>query len=498
MVYDNLIIFEMANNHMGDLSHGKKIIQKYSKYIKQYKYKFAFKLQFRDLDTFIRPDYKNRNDLHYIKRFKDTRLSEFQFKILVNEIKKNKFKAISTPFDEKSVDLIKKFKLDYVKVASCSFADWPLLEKISSTLSIPIILSTAGTKLNDIDNVVSFLKNRKKQFSLMHCIGEYPTKNKNLHMNQIGFLKNRYANIPVGYSSHENPNNFSNIKIALSQGATIFEKHVGIETNKYSLNKYSMSFDQTGKWLESYKDTLITLGHYQKSKIKNLNETKSLNALKRGVFFNKSIKKGDVIKPNDVFFAFPPENKQLLANNFSKYLTIYANKNFKKNEPAYLKNLKINNSRDDILNIKNKIINFIKKSGIEISKNVELEISHHYGIASFYKFGLSMFTLINRDYCKKILVLLPGQTHPTQFHKIKEETFNVLSGKLVLKIDGKLHNLKKGDIITIKPLQKHQFSSKEGCVIEELSTTHKRNDSFYTDIKIQNNKNRKTIINFWN
>ena len=109
-----------------------------------------------------------------------------------------------------------------------------------------------------------------------------------------------------------------------------------------------------------------------------------------------------------------------------------------------------------------------------------------------------MFTLINRDYCKKILVLLPGQTHPRQFHKIKEETFNVLNGKLVLNIDGKLFSLKKGDIITIKPLQKHKFFTKEGCVIEELSTTHKKNDSFYTDKKIQNNKNRKTIVNFWN
>ena len=498
MIFNDLIIFEMANNHMGDLSHGKKIIQKYSKFIKQYKYKFAFKLQFRHLDTFIRPDYKNRNDLHYIKRFKDTKLSELQFKILVNEIKKNKFKSISTPFDEKSVDLIKKFQLDYVKVASCSFADWPLLEKISSTLSIPIILSTAGAKLIDIDNVVSFLKNRKKYFSLMHCVGEYPTKNKNLNLKQISFLKNRYENIPVGYSSHEDPNDFSNIKIALSQGATIFEKHVGIETNKFSLNKYSMNFVQTAHWLASYKDTLIALGHYQKSKIKNLNEIQSLNALKRGVFFNKFIKKGDEIKLNDVFFAFPPENKQLLANDFSKYLKIYANKNFEKNEPAYLKNLKIKNSRNDILNIKNKITNFIKKSGVEITKNVELEISHHYGIENFYKFGLSMFTLINRDYCKKILVLLPGQTHPRQFHKIKEETFNVLNGKLVLNIDGKLFSLKKGDIITIKPLQKHKFFTKEGCVIEELSTTHKKNDSFYTDKKIQNNKNRKTIVNFWN
>jgi len=498
MEFKNLIIFEMANNHMGDLSHGKKIIEKYSIFLKKYNYKFAFKLQFRDLDTFIRPDYKNREDLHYIKRFKDTRLNENQFKSLIKVIKKNKFKAISTPFDEKSVDLIKKFKLDYVKVASCSFGDWPLIEKISHTLNIPIILSTAGAKLDDIDNVVSFLKNRNKTFCLMHCVGEYPTNNMHLHLSQISFLRNRYQNIPIGYSSHEDPDNFMNINIALSQGATIFEKHVGIATNKYSLNKYSLNLNQTKKWLDNYRYTLGTLGHYQKSKIKNLNEIKSLNALKRGVFVKKNINKGDSITKKDVFFAFPPENNQLLANDFSKYLIINANKNFKKNDPMLLKNLNILNSRDKILDIKNKIVSFIKKSRVEIPKNIELEISHHYGIANFYKFGLSMFTLVNREYCKKILILLPNQTHPTQFHKTKEETFNILSGKLILILDGKKNNLKKGDILTIKPKQKHKFYSKTGCIIEELSTTHRKQDSFYIDKKIQSNKDRKTIINYWN
>jgi D-lyxose ketol-isomerase len=58
-------------------------------------------------------------------------------------------------------------------------------------------------------------------------------------------------------------------------------------------------------------------------------------------------------------------------------------------------------------------------------------------LEKFYKYGLSMFTIVNREYCKKILVSLPKQIHPAQYHKKKEETFNVIYGNVDLVLDGK-------------------------------------------------------------
>ena len=67
----NLIILEMANNHSGDLEHGKKIIEKYSKICLPYFefFEFVFKFQYRDLDTFIRPDMKSDKNIPLIKGF---------------------------------------------------------------------------------------------------------------------------------------------------------------------------------------------------------------------------------------------------------------------------------------------------------------------------------------------------------------------------------------------------------------------------------------------
>ena len=66
-----LIIFEMANNHMGDVEHGIDIINELSKIKDKYTkyFNFAVKFQFRDLDTFIHSDFKGSN-LNFIKDLK--------------------------------------------------------------------------------------------------------------------------------------------------------------------------------------------------------------------------------------------------------------------------------------------------------------------------------------------------------------------------------------------------------------------------------------------
>ena len=105
-----------------------------------------------------------------------------------------------------------------------------------------------------------------------------------------------------------------------------------------------------------------------------------------------------------------------------------------------------------------------------------------------------MINFINHSYCKKLIIMLPGQKHPAQFHKKKEESFFILYGSINLILDKKKFNLRTGDLKTIKKKQVHNFSTKTGAVIEELSTTSISSDSYYLDKKIVNNKNRKSFI----
>jgi sialic acid synthase SpsE/mannose-6-phosphate isomerase-like protein (cupin superfamily) len=497
MIPQKLMVLEMANNHMGDISHGCQIIEEFGSVCKQFpEFKFAFKLQYRDLDTFIHPAMKGRTDVKYIKRFSETRLTRPDFDQLVSKIRKEGFLAMATPFDNASVSTIVDQGLDILKIASCSFTDWPLLEE-AAACDLPLIASTAGADLEDIDRVVSFLVHRGKDFVLMHCVGEYPTAETMLHIDQIDLLKGRYPGVRIGFSTHENPGNTDIVKMAIAKGVRIFEKHVGLQTNSYKLNDYSASPDQVKAWLEAARYALGVCGVGDQRLPENPSERESLRNLRRGVFLRHAVPSGHVITNADVYFAFPPVDGQFTANDWSKYAQFKVIRDVGKDMALDPSNCERKDTRQRVWNIAQRVKQLIEQSGITVPGGADLEISHHYGLDHFDEFGLTMLTVVNRGYCKKLLVCLPGQHHPEQYHEKKEETFHVLYGQVNLFLNGVKRECGPGDVVVMEPGVRHAFSTDKGCVIEEISSTHFKEDSFYTDQSITKNKNRKTLLTYW-
>jgi N-acetylneuraminate synthase len=56
---------------------------------------------------------------------------------------------------------------------------------------------------------------------------------------------------------------------------------------------------------------------------------------------------------------------------------------------------------------------------------------------------------------------------------------------------------KSNDIVTIPHGIKHSFWTKNGAVIEEVSSAYAQADSWYTDEAIMANPNRKTFVTYW-
>ncbi|MCE5336657.1 MAG: N-acetylneuraminate synthase family protein [Desulfobacteraceae bacterium] len=494
--HEPLFIFEMANNHMGKPEHGLRIIREFGRIAGEFPFTFAFKLQYRQLDTFIHPDYKTRTDFKYVKRFSETRLSADDFKRLRDEMTVHGFLAVCTPFDEASVDLIEEHNFDIVKIASCSFTDWPLLERIALT-DKPVIASTAGASFQDIDKVVSFLGHRKKDFALMHCVAQYPTPPAQLQLNQIDLLQARYPGIRIGYSTHEAPEEVDSVKVAVGKGVSLFEKHVGVPGEDFGLNAYSANPEQARAWLESARAAFAICGVSGKRAEFAQSELSSLRSLQRGLFASRSFKKGERIPHDAVFAAIPTMEGHITASDLSKYCELYALEDIEANAPLLSSNISMRNVRDKIYKIVQDVKGLIIQSGVTIPSQVDLEISHHYGIDRFSEFGLTMMTVVNRIYCKKLIVLLPGQKHPTQYHKQKEETFHILYGEVYIELNGTSRTLKTGETVTVERGVHHYFGSHTGAIIEELSSTHYAADSFYLDPEIGRNANRKTLLTHW-
>jgi sialic acid synthase SpsE/D-lyxose ketol-isomerase len=499
-IFENLFVLDLANNHFGDVSHAKKIIGNFSKVIKKNKIKAAIKFQFRDLNTFVHKSERNNDKNKYVKRFLSTEMSLSQFDEIRRYIKKNGFLTSCTPFDENSVDNIEKMKFDLLKIASVSSNDWSLLERVAEN-NIPKIISTGGRSIEEIDKIVSFFDHKKQVFALMHCISIYPSPNDTLQLNVISDLIKRYPNITIGWSTHEDPNDMLPSTLAYSCGARMFEKHIGINSKKFKLNNYSTTPEQFENYLKNLSNVKETLSKGIKKIDKN--EIKTLSLLERGVYAKSDLKKGEKLTKENVYFAFPKKKNQVSSGNFSfKSKNYKLSNNIKKDKAISLSNIKIseNKNLNYITSYIHKVKAMLNYAKIDLGSDFDLEISHHYGVLNFSKFGCFLFNCINRSYAKKILLLVPNQKHPMHKHKLKEETFQILSGILYSEVDGKETKLYPGDTQIVRPGVWHRFrAGKEGCIFEEVSTTHHNDDSFYQDTKINKLKRteRKTFIKNW-
>lgn len=493
--FNDLIIFEMANSHQGSVQHGINIIKEMGKIARKHNVKAAVKLQYRDLDTFIHPDYKNRDDIKHIPRFMGTKLTFDQFCELIEAVKEEGMTTISTPFDEEGVKWCVEQGLDIIKIASCSSLDWPLLEEAAKS-GKPLIVSTGGKNLSDIDKIYNFFTHRNCDFSLLHCVAEYPAPLERLQLDFIDRMKKRYKNVTIGYSGHEDPDEHIVSMLAVAKGARIFERHVGLPTDTIALNAYSMNPSQANKWVESIKLARdICQLKKEDTKYISQEELDSLNSLSRGVYAKEEIKKGEKITKESVFFAMPYQEGQLTSGNF--YDGMIATKDYNINEALYEKKLTsdVKSARSVIHDAKGMLF----EAGIAIGDNFEVELSHHYGMKSFRQTGAIIISIVNREYCKKLIVVLAGQKHPHHLHKLKEETFQLLYGDLEVEINGQKFSMKPGDMKTVLRGQVHSFSSKTGAIFEEISTTHIKGDSYYQDKEISEKDlmERKTIIKEW-
>lgn len=491
-----LFIFEMANNHMGDVGHALRIIESLRSASDGFPFSFCVKLQYRDIERCIHPDYRERYDLKYVKRFTETRLSWEQYKQIKNAIVANGFLSMCTPWDEGSVDMIVEHGFDFMKIPSCYMSDWPLLEKIAK-YSLPIVASAAGEPLEEIDRVVSFLRHRSKSLTLMHCVGEYPAPDDHLHLGQISLLKKRYPDTAVGYSTHERPDNFEAVKVALAMGAVMFEKHVGLPTENYTLNSYSANPDQVRRWLQSAADALVMIGDREERYTAPPGEALALRDLARGAFVKSPVAAGEPIAPSSVFFAMPSQTGQLVAQDFSKYSEYTACSDIAPNGAIMRDQVKGRNTRELVHKIVSDVKLLIRKSKVQVPGQCELEISHHYGLERFRESGITAITVVNRLYCKRLMVVLPGQKHPEQWHNVKDETYHILYGDITVELDSVISTHKSNDILTISHGIHHSFWTKQGAIIEEVSSNYSTNDSFYSDPSITANLNRKTFVTYW-
>ena len=494
--FRDLFVFDLANNHQGSVAHALNIIRATGQVVRRHGVRGVFKFQFRHLDSLVHPTHRQNSDNKHIPRFLSTRLGWNEFRTLREAAQAEGMLGMCTPFDEESVDVIVDMGFDLIKVASCSARDWPLLEKVAEA-GLPVIFSTGGLPVSAIDDLVSFFTHRGNDFAIMHCVSLYPIPPEHFHLNQIDVLRNRYPGRVIGWSTHEAPDDVIPAHIAVAKGARIFERHVGIAAGDITLNAYSSTPEQLDKWIGACIYARTLCGDTERRTTPE--ETASLDSLRRGVFARKPIKAGQTISREQVYFAMPFAEGQLESGHWKEGIVARtalgadaAVMTSGVDMPAEPEFKVIKSAVHDVKALLN-------EARIALNSEFQVEYSHHYGLKRFREYGVVIINCINREYCKKLLVQLPGQKHPLHHHKLKEETFQVLFGELNISIDGHVRTLKPGETCLVLPDVWHSFWTSTGAVMEEVSTTHYNNDSVYKDKTIQKleRRERKTVVDHW-
>ena len=310
-IFEDLFVLEATNNHLGSLDRGLRIVQQFSKIVRFNNVRAAIKLQFRDVDSFIHKDFRDRRDLRYIQRTIDTKMSKEHYAQLVEAIRKSGCIPMATPFDEKSVDLCVEFGMPIIKIASADSNDWMLIERIGKTRR-PVIVSFGGTPIKDMDDLVTFFENRNIPLAINHCVAAYPHEDSECELSQIDFLKNRYPDHTIGYSCHEYHDWTSSMMIAYAKGARTFERHIDIDDDGHEVAKYSSLPDQIDKWFKAFHKVREMCGSSATQRKMPLNrETNFLNSYIRGVYANRDIARGDLLTEDDIYLAIPLQKGQV-------------------------------------------------------------------------------------------------------------------------------------------------------------------------------------------
>ena len=221
------IIAEIGNNHNGNLDTAMKLIESAKKAGAD-----AVKFQVKNIEKsfgkeLLDSSYVNENS--FGKTYREHKMalefSEEQMKQLYDFAAKMDIICFSTPFDTDSVDMLKRIGNPIYKISSFHVTDLKLIEYVCQTKK-PIIISTGMSTIEEIDKAIELIKKYTKDFVIMHCVSCYPTEDKDVNLNIIPTLKNRY-NCPVGYSGHERGIAISASTVLL--GSCAIERHFTLD-----------------------------------------------------------------------------------------------------------------------------------------------------------------------------------------------------------------------------------------------------------------------------
>lgn len=321
-------ISEIGLNHNGSVEIAKKLVK-----IAKESGSDAVKFQKRDVDNLAIKEILDTPDDRFpefgstyreIRKYIEFNNDEYiELKEYSHELGLD---FICTAFDIPSVKFLIDLKVDYLKIASHSVTNVPLLKFVADN-NIPSIMSTGMSEIEDIDIAYDLFKKSKTDLILLHCVSSYPTPENEMNLNIIDTLKNRYKETHIGYSGHE-IGNFPTI-VAACKGARVVERHITIDKNMVGFDhSLSLEPNELQNLIEQIRKIELLRGSSEKRILES--ELLKKNQYNVSMISLRNILPNEILTIDDVEFKNPGNG--ILFKDSEKYIGRKVKHKIKKDE----------------------------------------------------------------------------------------------------------------------------------------------------------------------
>jgi N-acetylneuraminate synthase/sialic acid synthase len=218
------VIAEIGHNHQGDLQKAKDLFKAAKECGVD-----AVKLQKRDNKSlFTRAlydkPYDNENSFGatYGEHREALEFGREEYIELQKYARELGVTFFATAFDFKSADFLAQLDMPAYKLASGDLKNTPLLKHIAK-FGKPMLVSTGGATFEDVERAYNTIMPINTQLCILQCTASYPAEPQDLNLRVITTYRERFPEIVVGLSDHEN--GIAMAVAAYVLGARMVEQH---------------------------------------------------------------------------------------------------------------------------------------------------------------------------------------------------------------------------------------------------------------------------------
>jgi sialic acid synthase len=299
------VLAEIGHNHQGELEKAKALIHAAKECGVD-----AVKLQKRDnralfTRAFYDAPYDNENSFGatYGEHREALELGREEWIELHRYARELGLGFVVAAFDPPSADFCAELDVTAFKFASGDLLNVPFLRYVA-TFGKPMLLSTGGGTLEDIDRAVQAILPLNTQLSVLHCTASYPAEIEDLNLRVIQTLRERYPELVIGLSDHQN--GIAMALVAYMLGARIFEKHFTLNHAwKGSDHAYSLMPDGMRRLVRDLDRVPAALGDGVKRRLPS--EERPLTKMGKKLVAARDLEAGHVLAPGDLEARSPAD-----------------------------------------------------------------------------------------------------------------------------------------------------------------------------------------------